>query len=172
MREVEGERVSPLLGRHMEVGDQLEVRGPYGSLTWTEKDGGPLLLIGAGTGSAPMMSILRYAAERRLVVSMTLLSSSPNREGVLFHHALQELARREGWVSVTHTFTRSPHDTYPRYHRGIDAAMIEEAATIGGADLADTSFLVAGSMAMVGAVQKTITSLGVPDGHVYSEDHS
>ncbi len=76
VREVPGGRVSPLLARQVEVGDLLQVRGPFGFLTWTEHDGGPLGLVGAGTGVAPLVSIVRYAAARQIAVPMTMLCSS------------------------------------------------------------------------------------------------
>jgi ferredoxin-NADP reductase len=65
VREVTGGRISPVLVHHVQVGDLLHVRGPFGFLTWSEDDGGPLLLLGAGSGVAPLMSIVRYVAARR-----------------------------------------------------------------------------------------------------------
>jgi len=76
VREVEGGRASPLLARRVQVDDVLAVRGPFGFLTWTEQDGGPVALIGAGSGVAPLVSIVRYAAARGIETPMTMLCST------------------------------------------------------------------------------------------------
>jgi ferredoxin-NADP reductase len=173
VREVPGGRASRHLVRHVWPGDQLHVRGPFGFLTWTENDGGPLVLIGAGSGVAPLMSITRYAAARGATTPMTVPCSSRDRAAVLFRQALETLDQDHPWLSVAHTFTRSPHDPYARYHRRIDASMIDE--VVHGAQRADDgepSFLVAGPSDMVASVRGALGTLGVPDARVYSEDHA
>lgn len=173
VREVPDGRASPLLVRHVRVGDRLQVRGPFGFLTWTEKDGGPLMLIGAGSGVAPFMSIVRYAVARRAQMPMTVLCSSRDRAAVLFRQPLEELTASPSWLSVTHTFTRSPHDPYARFHRRIDTRMLEELVSeLEGADIAEMAFLVAGPAGMVSAAREAIMALGAPDANVYSEDHA
>lgn len=173
VREVTGGRISPLLAHHVRVGDLLHVRGPFGFLTWSEEDGGPLLLLGAGSGVAPLMSIVRYAAARGATTPMTVLCSSRDRSTVLFRQPLEKLDRAEPWLSVVHTFTRDSDDSYPRYHRRIDAVMIAEvtAASFGSAR-ADVTYLVAGPPDMVAAVRRALSELGVPDARMASEDHA
>lgn len=178
VREVPGGRASPHLAHEVGVGDQLHVRGPYGFLTWTEEDAGPLVLIGAGSGVAPLISIVRYAVARGSTMPMTLLCSSRDRPRILFRRAIEELVQRAPWLSVVHTFTRSPEDGYARYHRRIDAPMIDEVARsvldtgLADSDLADILFLVAGSSTMVGATREAIAALGVSEACVSSENHA
>ena len=58
---VEGGEVSPFFHEVVQLGDQIEVRGPIGGpFTWTTGDGGPDLLIAAGSGIVPIMSMLRH----------------------------------------------------------------------------------------------------------------
>jgi ferredoxin-NADP reductase len=173
VREVAGGRVSPLLAHHVQVGDLLHVRGPFGFLTWSEEDGGPLLLLGAGSGVAPPMSIVRYSAARGATTPMTVLCSSRDRSTVLFRQPLEKLDRSQPWLSVVHTFTRDSDDPYPRYHRRIDAAMIDEVtATSFGSARADVTYLVAGPPDMVAVVRRALAELGVPDARMASEDHA
>ncbi len=47
------------------------------------------MLIGAGSGLAPLMSIARYAAARNLDVPMSMLCSSRRRSTVLFEESLE-----------------------------------------------------------------------------------
>ncbi len=76
MREGPGVPAAPLLARQVAVGDLHLARDFYGFLSWTEHDGRPLGLVGASTGTAPLVSIVRCAAARRLAVPMALLHSS------------------------------------------------------------------------------------------------
>ncbi|MEO9180831.1 MAG: FAD-binding oxidoreductase, partial [Acidimicrobiales bacterium] len=72
VRSVPGGRVSPVLARQVEVFDQLHLRGPFGSLTWDETNEDAVVMIGAGSGVAPFMSIVRSASLRGSTVPMAL----------------------------------------------------------------------------------------------------
>jgi ferredoxin-NADP reductase len=72
---LEGGEISTFLHDVVEVGDELEVRGPIGG--WFVWDGEtPALLVGGGSGIVPLMAMLRYARAKgradllRLVVSV------------------------------------------------------------------------------------------------------
>ncbi len=171
VREVVGGRVSPLLAHEVQVGDQLHVRGPYGSLTWTDLDDGPLGLIGAGTGVAPLVSLVRYAAARQLVVPMTLLSSSRNPTTALLVDELEELAVRASWFTFARTYTRDPQDRSSQYHRRVDAAMLAEVFVTHDIARRPSTYFVAGPHDMVIATRTALSSLGVADELIYSEDH-
>ena len=172
VREVPGGRVSPLLAHQVEVGDLLQVRGPFGFLTWTEHDGGPVGLVGAGTGVAPLISIVRYAAARRLAIPMTLLCSSRDRTTALLIDELEALARGLPWFKLVHTYTRSPHDPSARYRRRIDADMLAEVFETHEHALRPTLYYVAGPGDMVITTRSMLGSLGVADDVICSEDHA
>ena len=126
IREIPGGHASPLLARQVGDVEQIHLRGPFGTLTWNEADGGPLLMIGAGSGRAPFASIVRFASARHSTVPMALLCSSRDRASILFREPLEELDRCQDQSSVIHTFTRSPRDLSAHFHRRIDAPMINE----------------------------------------------
>ena len=55
--------VSPYLAGEVRDGDQFELRGPIGGhFTWRAQQGGPLLLVGGGSGLVPLMAMLRHRA--------------------------------------------------------------------------------------------------------------
>lgn len=59
-RLVDGE-ASPYLVDEMRAGDGAEIRGPIGEwFVWSPGDTRPLLLIGGGFGTVPLMSMLRH----------------------------------------------------------------------------------------------------------------
>ena len=57
--------VSPYLVDELRPGDAFELRGPIGGyFVWEPDDGGPLLLVGGGSGVVPLMAMLRHRARR------------------------------------------------------------------------------------------------------------
>lgn len=58
----------------IEVGDRVDVRGPYGDFSFDEDSTGPMALLGGGTGLAPIKAIVRHA-----------LTLDPDRQILLYH---------------------------------------------------------------------------------------
>lgn len=172
VREIHGGRVSRMLTRQVGVGDLLQVRGPFGFLTWNERDGGPVGLIGAGSGVAPLTSIVRYAAAREATVPMTLLSSSRGSRSALLGGPLEDLARHEPWLTLNRTVTRDPADHTSRYHRRIDATMLAEVFQEVPLRRRPSIYYVAGPGDMVISVRAMLGDLGVSDDAIYTEDHT
>ena len=78
---VENGEVSPYLVDELREADQFELRGPIGGyFAWTIAVGGPLCLIAAGSGIAPLMAMLRHRDRQNSRVPAALLHSSRNVE--------------------------------------------------------------------------------------------
>ena len=95
--------VSPYLAGDVRAGDTFEMRGPIGGyFVWTAALGGPLLLIGGGSGVVPLMAMLRHRAAAGSSVPATLIYSSRSLEDVIY------ATNSSGWpeqvgVKVVHT---------------------------------------------------------------------
>ena len=125
-RIAEGE-VSPYLHDVLVPGDQLEVRGPIGGyFVWDVALGGPLLLIGGGSGVVPLMAMLRHRAAQHATLPARLLYSSRSVDDVIYRDELDGLARSDRAFEVFYTFTRQPPVGWTGYRRRIDAAMLGE----------------------------------------------
>ena len=119
--------VSPYLTDVLRTGDQLELRGPIGGwFTWEAKDGGPLFLVGGGSGIAPLMAMIRHRAATGNDVPTRLLYSSRSREETIFADELDSLAASGDALEVIHTLTRSQPPGWTGYARRIDAQMLAE----------------------------------------------
>jgi NAD(P)H-flavin reductase len=56
------------------MGDEIELRGPLGGhFVWSTVDGGPLLLMGGGSGLVPLMAMVRYRQQVGSTVPTVLL---------------------------------------------------------------------------------------------------
>jgi ferredoxin-NADP reductase len=94
---VEGE-VSPYLAEAVEVGDELEVRGPIGG--WFVWDGrSPAVGVAGGSGVVPLVAMLRHARDvgaedlLRLAVSSRTLAELPYADELLAAGAVVALSR-------------------------------------------------------------------------------
>ncbi|MCA1728845.1 MAG: oxidoreductase, partial [Actinobacteria bacterium] len=126
---LEDGEVSPYLTDVLLAGDKLELRGPIGGyFAWETADGGPLLLIGGGSGVVPLMAMLRHRAAVKSIVPTRLLYSSRSYEEIIYREELENLAARDDSLTVIHTLTRSRPEGWSGYDRRIDAEMLAELA--------------------------------------------
>ena len=123
----EGE-VSPYFVEELRAGDQFELRGPIGGhFSWSVDEGGPLLLVGGGSGLVPLMAMLRHRGARASDVEAHVLVSTRSEEDALYRDELGALEPRAG-LHVAWTFTRTPPPAWGGYARRVDAAMLAEVA--------------------------------------------
>ena len=119
--------VSPYLHDVLMPGDQLEVRGPIGGyFVWDLSLGGPLLLVGGGSGVVPLMAMLRHRAAQHSTVPARILYSSRSAEDVIYRDELDAMAAADATFEPFYTFTRQPPAGWTGYRRRIDAAMLAE----------------------------------------------
>ena len=119
--------VSPYLHDVLMQGDELEVRGPIGGyFVWDVSLGGPLLLVGGGSGVVPLMAMLRHRAAQHSTVPTRMLYSSRSAEDVIYHDELNGMAAANDGFEAFYTFTRQPPAGWTGYRRRIDAAMLAE----------------------------------------------
>jgi ferredoxin-NADP reductase len=158
--------VSPYLSDEVRPGDRLELRGPIGGyFTWTDDDGGPLLLVAGGSGIVPLMSMLRYRAAVGSEVPTTLLYSSRNWEDVIYRDELAALSADPA-LRVVHTLTRSHPADWTGYTRRIDSDMLREVA---GSPPPTGLAYVCGPTVLVENVANQLVGLGYPAERVKTE---
>lgn len=106
-----GGKVSPLLW-DLKVGDSIEARGPWSeeiiwrsNLPFSELQK-PTLLIGGGTGVAPLISILRHEAEARSNRHITALFSFKTKADWLYRQEIEQFAKAQANWQFIITFTQ------------------------------------------------------------------
>ena len=159
--------VSPYLTDVLMAGDKLELRGPIGGwFTWEVQEGGPLLLVGGGSGVAPLMAMIRHREAVGSDVPTRLLYSSRSFEEIIYREELENLAARDGSLEVSHTLTRSRPEVWSGYHRRIDAEMLEE---VGWSPEESPLAFVCGPTLLVEGVADALVSLGHDPAQVKTE---
>jgi ferredoxin-NADP reductase len=164
---LEDGEVSLYLTEVLMAGDKLEFRGPIGGyFTWEAKDGGPLFLVGGGSGVAPLMAMIRHRAAVGSDVPTRLLYSSRSYEEIIYRQELEKLASRDGSLAIFHTLTRSRPEGWGGYHRRIDAEMLGE---VGWSPDENPLAFVCGPTPLVEAVGSALVDLGHDPARVKTE---
>jgi ferredoxin-NADP reductase len=149
------------------AGDKLELRGPIGGyFTWEAADGGPLFLVGGGSGIAPLMAMIRHRAAAGSDVPTRLLYSSRSYEEIIYREELETLASWNSALEVIHTLTRSRPEGWTGYYRRIDAEMLEE---VGWSPDESPLASVCGPTSFVEGVADALVSLGHDPAQVKTE---
>lgn len=162
--------VSPYLCDAIQVGDGVEVRGPIGGyFVWDVAVGGPLMLVGGGSGVVPLMAMLRHRAraERdvRARIPARLLYTARTWDDVIYRDELARLAESSD-VQVTYTLTRDAPAAWRGYRRRIDRAMLEE---VGWPASGMPNAYVCGPTPLVESVAAMLVELGHDPARVRTE---
>jgi ferredoxin-NADP reductase len=157
--------VSPYLTEDLRVGDELELRGPVGGyFVWEAADGGPLLLVGGGSGIVPLRSILRQRELSGSDAPVRLLYSARTRADLIYR---DEIARHRDGVEIIYTLTREqPADGWTGYTRRVDHALLAETAWPAGKH---PLAFVCGPTNFVETVAGGLVALGYEPGRVKTE---
>jgi ferredoxin-NADP reductase len=143
--------VSPYLVDDAQPGDMLEVRGPVGGwFVWEARLGGPLWLIGGGSGVVPLMSMLRHRARTGSDVESRLLLSAQRPQDVIYRAELPSF-------DVTYTYTREAPAGWTGYARRVDREML---AATGFAPEQRPRTFVCGPTGFVEGVAAELVALG------------
>ena len=149
---------SQFLDSELQVGDRLELTGPFGVFTLRDSDA-ELVFVGGGAGMAPILSLLRSMAERGIHRTATFFYGARTQGDLCFEEELGAIAEKlpnftyvpalshEGWAGETGLIT----DVVKRL-RG---------------SLAGVHAYVCGPPPMVEAAIPLLETLGVEDKRVY-----
>ena len=162
----EGE-VSPYFHEVAEPGDAVEIRGPFGGhFAWEAGDGGPLLLIGGGSGVAPLMSILRHRAAVAPEVAATLVYAARGWDALLFRDELVERDGAEPGLRVVFALSREAPRRAGDVGQRVDAGVLR--AVLDASGRPRTTF-ICGNNAFVETVAGHAVDLGLPAGDIRTE---
>jgi ferredoxin-NADP reductase len=156
--------VSPYLTEVVRPGDAFDVRGPIGGyFIWEPEHGGPLLLVGGGSGIVPLRAMLRHRRRSKSEIPARLLLSARTRADVIYR---EELEQPDGTVEVALTLTRAQPPGWTGYSRRVDTDLLRETAwPVSERPLA----FVCGPTPFVEAVATSLVELGYDPGRVKTE---
>ena len=157
--------VSGVLHNQVREGDLLEFFGPSGSLIFTGRECKCILLIGAGVGITPLMSVLRYLIDRSWPGDIYLLYGCRTPQDIIFHEELDYLQHRHANLRVIITVSHPEGTAWTGKTGRISKELISQSVP----DLASRYVHLCGPVSMMEAVKKILAELGVPGGRVKTE---
>ncbi len=152
--------VSPYLHHNVQVGDQLELRGPLGKFfVWTPDITAPVLLLAGGSGVVPMRCIMQAHALAQATTPYRLIYGARSFDEIIYK---PDLLRNP---SVTITLDTTPKDWQGSAGR-ITPAMLQ--AEINKLPATPLCF-VCGTTPFVEAMANNLVSLGIPPEYIKAE---
>jgi ferredoxin-NADP reductase len=167
VQRLEDGEVSPYLVGELRVGEELELRGPIGGyFVWDVPLGGPLLLVGGGSGIVPLRAMLFHRAALRSSVPVRLLYSARTLADVIYREELIGLEADHQGADIRITLTREHPRNWHGYAGRIDRALLEEVAW---APSERPLTYVCGPTGLVEAVASTLVELGHEPSRIKTE---
>ena len=163
VEEVPVGEVSSYLGHGFTVGDELEVLGPLGGwFVWRPNQPEPALLVGGGSGVAPLMAMRRAHRQAGAHAPMHLVYSVRSPESVLFRAELLGPPATD----VTVLYTRTAPAGHHRDPHRIGTADLGPA---GMAPAAGPTCYVCGPTSFVETVIELLTTAGHDPARIRAE---
>ena len=148
----------------LRAGSLLRIEGPLGQFWLRNESPRPALMVGGGTGYAPLRAMLRQliaAGDRRAV---TLYWGASSVDGLYEHEWLTELARERPGFSYRPVVSASPVEApaWPGRRGLVHEAVLAEIANLGAWDV-----YASGPPAMVESIRSQFVASGLPREQLY-----
>jgi propane monooxygenase reductase subunit len=153
---------SHFLDKKVQIGDRLDLSGPFGVFTLREGDN-DLVLVGGGAGMAPILSLLRSMAERGLDRKATFFYGARGQKDLCFEEELRDLEQRLPRFKYIPALSEPSDDDEWDGETGLITDVVKRHAE----NLSGTHAYVCGPPPMVEAAVPLLTQLGVEEKRVY-----
>ncbi|QWF78363.1 1,2-phenylacetyl-CoA epoxidase subunit PaaE [Amycolatopsis sp. CA-230715] len=168
VREVPGGLFSSWLVNEVRAGDTIEVAAPTGSFTPDLDTGGHHVLVAAGSGITPVLSIAASLLDSS-DATVTLLYGNRRSDTVMFADELADLKDRyPARLELVHVLSREPREA-ELFTGRLDADRLRKLCTalIPVGEVAH--WWLCGPFGMVTSAQEVLADLGVPADRVHQE---
>ena len=146
----------------------LNIEGPLGTFTYRPhlRHAPRMLLIGGGTGIAPLLSILRHLIENGIERDLQLYWGVRNEQDLYAQTTLEQLKRRAASLNAASlTYVPVLSEPHPKWHGA--TGWVHEAALKDIQDLEAIEVYAAGPPAMIAAIQREYESRGSAKTRLY-----
>lgn len=154
--------VTTYIHTNAKKGDTLYVEGGQGKIYYTDEMSKNVILLSAGIGVAPMMSILRYINDSQRDVTATFVQSASIKDELIFHIELLETEKRNPQIEYIFTLTR---ETLPEVRSG----KIDEGLLMSLNLDEDPLFFICGPSQMIESSVQILKDLGVSESRMKYE---
>ncbi len=160
VRRVPGGAFSELVFTTLKEGSLLRIEGPLGQLIYRPGER-PLLLIGGGTGYAPLKAMIRQVMETEAKRDISLFWGARTAEDLYEDAWLRELSAKHARFHYTSVLSDQPVAA-PHESGLVHGAVVRKVAGLAGFDI-----YAAGPPAMIDAVRAALPAQGADPERIY-----
>jgi ferredoxin-NADP reductase len=156
--------VSVFLNERAKPGLMVEASGPYGRFYFDETLHKSIVLIAAGSGITPMISMLCYIDDLKLATPVTLLYCVRTRADIIFQNELERL--RRSLTNFKYEVCLSRPDSTWKGHSG---HLTKEFVSQHGTDLHSPTFFLCGPKGFMDSTRQILSTLGINEDRILQE---
>ncbi|MEV0183173.1 2Fe-2S iron-sulfur cluster-binding protein [Streptomyces sp. NPDC050625] len=148
--------------KYLSAGDRVTLSGPYGQFSFRPLRDEPILLLGSGTGLAPLKSIVRHIAETGAEHQVTLYHGVATRNDLYDREWFEALETEHDWFTFRPALSR---DDWQGRSGRVPALLAEDYPRASG-----HVAYICGSPAMVADTMKALMRARLFPRNIYRED--
>lgn len=174
VKKVEDGLVSKYINDNIKVGDKISVLRPLGEFVFRpDKLRRQLVLVGAGSGITPLMSILKSALYEAPNTHVTLVYANRNSKSIIFKAALDYLQEKFSHrLKIMHVL-KNPDGETERYRGRINHTMLEDIFYNRALNNNENiSSYICGPSGFMDVVIESLRKLNVPENNIHFERFS
>ena len=148
----------------LQPGTEVYLDGPYGAFTVDRHEGPGFVLLGAGVGVTPLMSIVRTLADRGDARPCYLFLNNRDRESIVFREEIDGLQSRLN-LTVVHVLSH-PDEAWQGERGHLNADLLRRHLPERYQHL---QYFVCGPGPMMDATERALAEIGVPADRIHTE---
>ncbi|HEY4649918.1 MAG TPA: ferredoxin--NADP reductase [Pontibacter sp.] len=171
VKRVAGGKVSNYLIDHAQVGQEIEVMEPLGNfcITCDAAESRHVILLGAGSGITPLMSILKGVLREEPNSKVTLLYGNRDEHSVIFKEQLEQLrAQNPDRLQIAYIYSQPKQECEFR-GRMNQSLIIKILERLQLTKISNGLYFMCGPEGMMDEVRKALNVLHVPGERIFRE---
>ena len=158
--------VSNWLHDHLAVGMILPMQGPYGDFNCVDHPAQKLLLISAGSGITPMMSMAQWLSDHAADTEITFVHVARTAQDIIFRQRLALLAAQHNHFKLAFSLTKdAPNSPWAGYRGRLNPAMVTSICP----DYMERTAFVCGPNGFMAGTQSLLEGMGFPMENYFEE---
>lgn len=156
--------VSNFLHDHFNVGDTIDCQQPNGNFHIEAENHQPILMLSAGSGITPMLSMLRAHADLATKNDIIFFHSAHTDKDLIAFEEVKALAKQHGSVRLDFTLTKQAPPSWTDFQGRINKDMLAKLPR-----LKERNVYVCGPKAFREAAKEQLLALGLPESQFFYE---
>ena len=149
--------------QYLKEGDLVNLNGPYGDFYYHEDDGGDMLMVAAGTGMAPIVSILNYMRDNDIKRKARFFFGAKTTEDLFILDELEKFEEDLYDFKFMPTLSRVTDDMGWTGDVGRVNNSIEKYVDDNG----NYTAYLCGSPVMIESIIESLNAKGIPESNIY-----